>query len=140
MEEPAVPRRFGPYGDPIAWAQRQGPPSRRADGENATFPPTCDSGQNGTEGKNSAKDHKEDVRRLMTARSIVQELIRYVDPPHGTAIVVNEAPSTKPDDPNWIEYPAVMGATRRRLLTEKAAELRRSHPLIDWSVGDGTRD
>jgi hypothetical protein len=41
---------------------------------------------------------------MMTARSIVQELIRYVDPPRGTAIVVNEAPSAKPDDPNWIEY------------------------------------
>ena len=37
---------------------------------------------------------------MMTARSIVQELIRYVDPPRGTAIVVNETPSTKPDDPN----------------------------------------
>ena len=75
---------------------------------------------------------------MMTARSIVEELIRYVDPPRGTAIVVNEAPSTKPDDPNWIEYPAVMDALRRRLLSEKAAELRKSHPLIDWSGCDGT--
>ena len=75
---------------------------------------------------------------MMTARRIVQELIRYVDPSRGTAIVVNETPSTKPDDPNWIEYPAVMDAMRRRLLAEKAAELRKSHPLIDWSDGDGT--
>ena len=28
---------------------------------------------------------------MMTARSIVQELIRYVGPPRGTAIAVNEA-------------------------------------------------
>ncbi len=75
---------------------------------------------------------------MMTARSIVQELIRYVDPPRGTAIVVNEAPSTKPDDPNWIEYPAIMDPLRKRLLSERAAELRKSHPLIDWSDGDGT--
>jgi hypothetical protein len=75
---------------------------------------------------------------MMTARSIVQELIRYVDPPRGTAIVVNEAPSAKLDDPNWIEYPAIMDPIRRRLLSEKAAELRKSHPLIDWSDSDGT--
>jgi len=75
---------------------------------------------------------------MMTARRIVQELIRYVDPPRGTAIVVNEAPSTKPDDPNWIEHPAIMDPMRRRLLSEKAAELRKSHPLIDWSESDGT--
>jgi hypothetical protein len=37
---------------------------------------------------------------MMTARSIVEELIRHVDPPRGTPIVVNEAPSTKADDPN----------------------------------------
>ena len=75
---------------------------------------------------------------MMTARTIVQELIRCVDPPRGTAIVVNEAPSTKPDDPNWIEHPAIMDPMRRRLLSEKAAELRKSHPLIDWSESDGT--
>jgi hypothetical protein len=75
---------------------------------------------------------------MMTARSVVQELIRYVDPPSGTAIVVNEAPSVKPDDPNWIEYPAVMDPTRRQRLSEKAAELRKSHPFIDWSDGEGT--
>jgi hypothetical protein len=69
---------------------------------------------------------------MMTAHSIVQEVIRYVDPPRGTAIVVNEVPSTKPDDPNWIEYPAIMDPMRRRLLSEKAAE------LLDWSDGDGT--
>jgi hypothetical protein len=46
---------------------------------------------------------------MKTARSIVQELIRYVDPPRGIAIVVNEAPSTRPDDPNCVAYPAVDG-------------------------------
>ena len=75
---------------------------------------------------------------MMTARSIVEELIRYVDPPRGTAIVVNEAPSTKPDDPNWIEHPAIIEKLRRRLFSERAAELRKSHHLIDWSDCDGT--
>ena len=65
---------------------------------------------------------------MMTARNIVQELIRYVDPPRGTAIVVNETPSTKPDDPNWIEYPAVMDAMRRRLVAEKAADSAQRFP------------
>ena len=75
---------------------------------------------------------------MKTARTIVQELIRYVDPPCGIAIVVNEAPSTRPDDPNWIAYPAVMDPMRSQRLSEKAAELRKSHPFIDWSDGDGS--
>jgi hypothetical protein len=75
---------------------------------------------------------------MKTARTIVQELIRYVDPPRGIAIVVNEAPSTRPDDPNWIAYPAVMDPMRSQRLSEKAAELRKSHPFIDWSDGDGS--
>ncbi len=79
-----------------------------------------------------------ELRSMMTARGIVEELIRHVDPPRGTPTIVNEAPSTKADDPNWIEYPPVMDALRRRLLSEKAAELRKSHPLIAWSDGDGT--
>ena len=54
------------------------------------------------------------------------------------AIVVNEAPSMRSDDPNWIAYPAVMDPMRRQRLSEKAAELRKSHPLIDWSDGDGS--
>jgi len=33
---------------------------------------------------------------MKTARTIVQELIRYVDPPRGMAIVVNAAPATTP--------------------------------------------
>jgi hypothetical protein len=75
---------------------------------------------------------------MKTARGIVRELIYHVDPPRGTAIVVNEAPSTKPDDPNWIEHPAVMDPMRSRRLSEKAGELRKSHPLIDWSDAEGT--
>ena len=82
----------------------------------------------------------ETSKGMMTARRIVQELIRYVEPPRGTVIVVNEAPSTKPDDPNWIEYPAIMDPKLRRLLSEKAAELRKSHPRIDWSAATGLRD
>jgi hypothetical protein len=142
LEEPAVPRRFSPLGDPIA--RRECEALQAAvpvtNGENATFPLSADVRLRPKRhaGVNPGKDHKENFRRMMTARSIVEELIRHVDPPRGTPIVVNEAPSTKADDPNWIEYPAVMDALRRRLLSEKAAELRKSHPLIDWSDGDGT--
>jgi hypothetical protein len=48
---------------------------------------------------------------MKTARSLAQELISYIDPPRGIAIVVNEAPSTRPDDPNWIIPPAINGPT-----------------------------
>lgn len=75
---------------------------------------------------------------MKTARLLVQELIRHVEPPSGTPIVVNEAPATWPDDPNWIIYPAMMDPMRCQRLAEKAAELRKMHPLIDWSDGEGS--
>ena len=75
---------------------------------------------------------------MKTARSLAQELISCIDPPRGTAIVVNEAPSTRPDDPNWIIPPTIMDPMRAQRLAEKAAELRKSYPLIDWSDGDGS--
>jgi hypothetical protein len=75
---------------------------------------------------------------MKTARTLAQELIGYIDPPRGTAIVVNEAPSMRPEDPNWIIPPAIMDPMRAQRLAEKAAELRKSYPLIDWSDGDGS--
>jgi hypothetical protein len=75
---------------------------------------------------------------MKTARGIAQELTNDIKPPRGTAIVVNEAPSTRPDDPNWIIPPAIMDPARIQRLAEKAAELRKSYPLIDWSDGDGS--
>ena len=36
---------------------------------------------------------------MKTARTLAQELIGYIGPPRGTAIVVNEAPSMRPEDP-----------------------------------------
>ena len=75
---------------------------------------------------------------MKTARTLAQELIGYIDPPHGTAIVVNEAPSMRPEDPNWIIPPAIMDPMRAQRLAEKAAELRKAYPLIDWSDGDGS--
>ena len=56
---------------------------------------------------------------MKTARSLAQELISYIDPPRGIAIVVNEAPSTRPDDPNWIIPPAIMDPLRAQRLAEK---------------------
>jgi hypothetical protein len=75
---------------------------------------------------------------MKTARTLAQELIGYIDPPRGIAIVVNEAPSMRPEDPNWIIPPAIMDPMRAQRLAEKAAELRKSYPLIDWSDGDGS--
>jgi hypothetical protein len=34
--------------------------------------------------------------------------------------------------------PAIMDPMRAQRLAEKAAELRKSYPLIDWSDGDGS--
>jgi hypothetical protein len=36
------------------------------------------------------------------ARAVLEELMRYVQPPKGCVIVLTERPLTKPADPNWV--------------------------------------
>jgi hypothetical protein len=70
---------------------------------------------------------------VKTAQALVEELTRHVMPPRGTAIVLKESTSDRPDNPNWIATSGIMDLAKQHLLTEKVAELRESDRLIDWS-------
>jgi hypothetical protein len=95
---------------------RLGPLFTRVSGWVASCPfprrarlPIVSNGENATPSLHLRATHITTMRRkalirltrrsegMKAARSIVQELIRYGDPPRGIAIVVNEAPSTRPE-------------------------------------------
>jgi hypothetical protein len=67
------------------------------------------------------------------ARAVLEELVRYVAPPKGCAIVLTERPLKKSDDPNWIVTVGPMGAQYTKRCTEKVAELRKTDLRVDWS-------
>jgi hypothetical protein len=78
------------------------------------------------------------------AEAILNELVLYVSPPHGCAIVLTEWESSGPTDPNWVAACGIMEAHGLRRFNEKIAELRRTDPQIDWSAekisfGEGRR-
>lgn len=70
---------------------------------------------------------------MRPARAVLAELVRYVQPPKGCAVVFTERPLNKSGDPNWIATVGPMGALYSRRYTEKVAQLRKSDPRVDWS-------
>jgi len=79
---------------------------------------------------------------MRPARAVLEELVRYVQPPKGCAVVFTERPLNKSDDPNWIVTVGPMGAQYTKRYTEKVAQLRKSDSRVDWSEvkpGDGHR-
>jgi hypothetical protein len=70
---------------------------------------------------------------MRPARTVLEELVRHVQPPKGCAIVFTERPLNKSDDPNWIVTVGPMGADYSKRYTEKVAQLRMSDLRIDWS-------
>ena len=63
----------------------------------------------------------------------MEELVRYVQPPKGCAIVFTERPLNKSADPNWVVTVGPMGTQYTKRYTEKVAQLRKSDPRVDWS-------
>jgi hypothetical protein len=63
---------------------------------------------------------------------VLEELVRYVQPPKRCAIVLTERPLNKSGDPNWIATVGPMGAQYTRRYTEKVAELRKTDLRVDW--------
>jgi hypothetical protein len=70
---------------------------------------------------------------MKTVQALVEELTRSVMPPRGTAIVLKERTSNGPEDPNWIATAGILSLAKSQWLAERAAEIRKSDPLIDWS-------
>jgi hypothetical protein len=74
---------------------------------------------------------------MKTAEAMVQELLRYVRPPKGCAIVLTERPSSGPTDPNWVAAAGDMEIQKNSRFMEKVAELRKTDLEIDWSDAEG---
>ena len=73
------------------------------------------------------------TNKLKTANEMLEELILYVRPPRGCAIVLTEMPSISAVDPNWVAASGIMDATKIQRFTQKISELRKSDPQIDWT-------
>jgi hypothetical protein len=74
---------------------------------------------------------------MKSAKALLEELIRHVNPRRGLVIEVREMPSTGADDPNWVAATGAMDIPRTRRFSDKVAALRKSDPIIDWSNVDG---
>ena len=70
---------------------------------------------------------------MRPARAVLEQLVLYVQPPTGCAIVLTERPFNKPSDPNWVATVGPMGSQYMRRYTAKSAELRTTDLRVDWS-------
>jgi hypothetical protein len=66
------------------------------------------------------------------ARAMLEQLVLYVQPSTGRAIVLSERPFNKTSDPNWVAV-GPMGSQYMKRYTSKVAELRRTDLRVDWS-------
>ena len=69
---------------------------------------------------------------MKTAQVMLKELVSYVSPPPGCAIVLTEWKSRGPAEPNWIAACGTSGAEKLIRYYEKLSELRKNDPIIDW--------
>jgi hypothetical protein len=67
------------------------------------------------------------------AEAMLKELVLYVRPPRGCAIVLTEWKPSGPTDPNWVAATGNMEAQKLVRYNEKIAELRKTNPTVDWS-------
>jgi len=70
---------------------------------------------------------------MKSAEATLKELVLHVRPPRGCAIALWEWTSSRPTEPNWVAACGIMDAQKLVSYTEKIAELRKTHPKIDWS-------
>jgi hypothetical protein len=70
---------------------------------------------------------------LKGAQEFIEELVRDVRPPRGTAISPTERVPKSADDINWITGTGVMPRDATTRYESAIAELRRQYPRIDWS-------
>jgi hypothetical protein len=70
---------------------------------------------------------------MKSARELLNEIVRYVQPPRGCAVVLAERKSDLPPEPNWTAASGVMQEPALSCYMNKIAELRKSDPKVDWS-------
>jgi len=67
------------------------------------------------------------------AKEFIEDLVREVRPPKGTAISLTEREPKSADDVNWMTGVGVLPMDAIRRYEIALAELRKQHPRIDWS-------
>ena len=68
---------------------------------------------------------------MKTAKELVDEILRYVEPPKGNPVVLIEALE---GEPNWIASIGSIDLYRLEKFNRKISELRRSDALVDWNA------
>ncbi len=81
---------------------------------------------------------------MNSAEEVLAAIVANVRPPKGCAIVLTEAQSNGPNDPNWVTATGTMSADCIQRYVATVSELRRTHRIVDWSgvkvrVGDNRR-
>ena len=70
---------------------------------------------------------------MKSAEVMLNELIRYVRPPRGCAIVLTEEKPKRSNEPNWDARSGTMETQSILRFKKRVAELRKTDTLIDWS-------
>ena len=70
---------------------------------------------------------------LKGAQEFIEELVRDVRPPRGTAISLTERAPKSAEDTNWVTGAGVMPMEALTRYDSAVVELRRQHPRIDWT-------
>jgi hypothetical protein len=69
---------------------------------------------------------------MKPAADLLNEIVRHVQPPRGSAVALTEEPGLKDGEPNWIASIGVTDLDRLERFNNKVAELRKSDPVIEW--------
>jgi hypothetical protein len=67
-------------------------------------------------------------------KQVLDELARYVEPPRGVAIFLAESIPSSASDMNWAAIMGERGVQCNDRFEHKVAGLRKSDPIVDWSV------
>ena len=68
---------------------------------------------------------------LRPVKQVLEELVRYVEPPRGVAIFLTESIPSSASDLNWVRWATGVQCNDR--FEHKLAGLRKSDPIVDWS-------
>ena len=70
---------------------------------------------------------------MRAAGDFLDDILKYVQPPRGCAIVVTERTPSADDEPNWIVGAGVMDLPALGRYNRKIAEMRETERRIDWA-------
>ena len=70
---------------------------------------------------------------MRPVKQVLEELVRYVEPPRGVAIFLTESIPSSASDLNWVAIMGTTGVQCNDRFEHKLAGLRKSDPIVDWS-------